>query len=157
MVARFDVFYRAEGRRFSRENVSYLQVDAPENATVLEVLRIARSAGLPKGSARAGAFEVQGPRGVWTTVKSRKIDLSTDKRAANLVFATWDAMEEADADADEIGVPVEDRGTWDAPEVHKIPGSTVTFTDVGRFMVVDGEVMTKVDARAYWREIRDNG
>lgn len=67
---RFDCFYYTEtNRRPWAEQVErgahYVSVEAPATSTLVEVLALATAAGLPKGSQRAGCFEVQSDLGSW--------------------------------------------------------------------------------------------
>jgi len=68
-----------------------------EDATLEEALQAAYAQGLARGSARAGTFEIQSPKGIFEHVASRRIDGAP---AAKIRFRTWEQIE-----AEEDGAP----------------------------------------------------
>ena len=49
--------------------------------------------GMPRSSARAGCFQVQMPDGVFEHRAGNRFDLTTPRRAANIVGKTWTQLE----------------------------------------------------------------
>ena len=97
---RYDFFYRTENKNFDPSNTFYMILELPAGLTVGQALEMARDAGitapqrpLAKGSHRSGCFEVQCDRGVWQHVDSKKIDVSTPRKAANVQWRTWEQIE----------------------------------------------------------------
>tara|TARA_R100001086_G_scaffold92068_1_gene45621 strand:- start:413 stop:781 length:369 start_codon:yes stop_codon:yes gene_type:complete len=90
----YDFFFRPEGRKFSKDNVVSVTMVAVAGLTLQEALVAALDARiLPKGSHRSGCFQVQTDRGIFQSAKDSRIDLSTPRKAANVFFASWEAME----------------------------------------------------------------
>ncbi len=94
----FDFFWRNESNRVDPRSVAAetMRLSLPVTTTLEDAISAARAAGMPKGSARTGCFEVQGPNGIWSHVRESRIDLSTPRRAANVVFKTWDELDAED-------------------------------------------------------------
>lgn len=64
-----------------------------------------RNVGL--GSANTGVFEIQNDLGIYRHKAGKKIDLETVKKASNVIFMTWDEIEEREKKTGEFGVPSE--------------------------------------------------
>jgi hypothetical protein len=107
-TARYDLFDRAEGRNFSLDNEKRAHtMVGPAGITLAEIIELARANGvIGKGSARSGVSEVHTPDGIYITTDDKRIDLSTPRKAAKVLFASWEAME-----ADEVA-----GGTGDAAD-----------------------------------------
>lgn len=110
----YTFIFRSEGKNFDPMVQDSVNVDLPAGLDLQTALETARSNGLiGKGSHRSGCFEVWCDRGIWTSTVSKRIDLSTDRKAAKVVFASWDDMDATDMDAADCGTPVESTGrTW---------------------------------------------
>lgn len=63
----------------------------PADATLADILAAAYAAGMPKGSARAGCYEVQTDAGVWSSPTRSRLNPNT------AVFKTWDQLEAEEA------------------------------------------------------------
>jgi hypothetical protein len=98
---------RTEGKNFNQDDHVHYAFSAEEigitaedleEAGPIEALRMALetaySMGLPKGSHRSGCFQVQSEFGIWSQKNEKRIDLSTDKKAALVSFKTWEQMEQ---------------------------------------------------------------
>lgn len=95
-AGRWDFYYRAERNKASgvhpRDTEPKLaQAEFPVGTSLafaLEYMWAERQ--MPRGSARAGCYEVQTPDGVFSQVNDAKIDLTTPRKAANVVFQSYD-------------------------------------------------------------------
>lgn len=94
---RYDLFIHTEKRNF--DPMAYADhetaVELPTaDATLAEVLAAAFAQGVRKGSARAGVYEVQGPRGIWSTPGNQNL-----AKSKKVVFKTWEELEAEDCEA----------------------------------------------------------
>ncbi len=89
-------FYRAESNRFDpKSRPAYqLRLTLPDDTDLQNALDAARKAGAPKGSHRTGIFEVQTSRGIFYHEEENRIDLRTPRKAAKVIFKTWEQLEE---------------------------------------------------------------
>lgn len=62
-------------------------VEVEAGATVEEILEAGRAAGLPKGGASSGVFEIQTDEGIWSVETARVL------RPNNAVFKTWEQLD----------------------------------------------------------------
>lgn len=60
---------------------------------------------LGQGSANTGVFEIQNDLGIYRHKSGKKIDLSTERKANNIVFKTWDELEKQEKETGEFGIP----------------------------------------------------
>lgn len=67
--------------------------ELPDGTTLADALAHAYANGLPRGSARCGCIEVQNDLGIYSHRLGNRIDLSTPRKAANVVFKTWEELE----------------------------------------------------------------
>ena len=91
-------FFRRENNRHHPKSVPavYLNVDVPNGTTVEAGLALARAAGMPHGSHRAGCFEVQTDRGIHSQIDGNRMDFSTPTKRAKVVFKSWKKLEAED-------------------------------------------------------------
>ena len=96
---RWDFFHRPESnRRDPAENQCKVYIfDLPEDMELADALEHAYEAGMPRGSARAGCVEIQTDRGIYSHVNDKRIDVSTPRRAKNVVFKTWEQLEQEES------------------------------------------------------------
>ena len=86
---RVDCFHRTEKKYFDRNAdadrtfIFYVPVDA----TIAQILEIGYSQRMPKGSARAGCYEVQTDKGIFTSHHGGRI---VPEKA---IFKTWEQLE----------------------------------------------------------------
>lgn len=95
---RWDFFFRAErrsGGEPKKQNARCVSIELPNDTELDEAIRLARAAGAPKGSHRTGIFEVQNDLGIWEHVDGNRIDLSTPRKTAKVIFRTWDELDKA--------------------------------------------------------------
>ena len=62
----------------------HLELDTDEQGDVMAILEAAWAAGLPKGSARAGCFEIQCDDGIWTSSNGKRLT------PRNTTFTPWE-------------------------------------------------------------------
>jgi hypothetical protein len=99
---RFDFFYRAEGKNFSRDDERYLicEVDVdsgdfqgegwmPKVLTL--ALEEAYANGMSKGSYRSGCFQIQCDLGIFNHVTQNKID---PQKPQLVTFKTWEQFDQ---------------------------------------------------------------
>lgn len=86
---RADVFHRTYNRVPEKGRVLVFTVEVEAGASLEAILAAAQAAGLPKGGASSGVFEVQTDEGVWATTTARVL------RPCNAVFTTWEALDAA--------------------------------------------------------------
>lgn len=93
---RWDFFYRPESHRVHPSELTpyCYQFELPADTTLADALKYAHANGMPRGSARGGCFEVQNDLGIHWHRDYQRIDLSTPKRAANVIFKTWEQLEQ---------------------------------------------------------------
>jgi len=89
MLVRWDFFHRTENRRGPKPidapgGHPCYSVDLDRDLTLAQALEQAYAAGVPRGSHRAGCFEVQSAKGIWTSPNGKRIDPATAK------FIPWD-------------------------------------------------------------------
>lgn len=101
-TGRIDIFHRPESKKFSREaplneyffpyacSEEELEEYGPVELLAL-ILEEAYSQGIPRGSFRGGAVEVQSDIGIWTSSDGNRLD--PWKREGKIVFKTWAQME----------------------------------------------------------------
>ena len=88
-TTRAQFFHRTEKTHFSKlaPADAVYEFDAPADATLQQLLAIAYAARMPKGSARAGCFEVQTDAGVWSSPTGGRLNPRT------ATFKSWDELE----------------------------------------------------------------
>lgn len=88
-TTRADLFHHTEKRNFDREAFAdrTFSITVPADASLAAILAAAYAAGMPKGSARAGCYEVQTDAGVWTSPTRSRLNPST------AAFRTWAALD----------------------------------------------------------------
>jgi hypothetical protein len=88
-AARADLFHHTEKRHFDREAAEdrTFSVVVPADATLADILTAAYAARMPKGSARAGCYEVQTDAGVWSSPTRSRLNPNT------AIFRSWDDLE----------------------------------------------------------------
>ena len=85
--------YRPENKNFDADNIISVAIEVSSDWSLSEILATAiANVAVPKGSARSGVFQVQTVEGIFAHVNERKIDLSSDRKAAKVLFASWAAM-----------------------------------------------------------------
>ena len=86
--------YRPENKNFDPNNIIAVSIEIQSDWTLAEILETAiANVAVPKGSARSGVSEVQTHEGIYKHINDRKIDLSTERKAAKVRFASWAALE----------------------------------------------------------------
>lgn len=84
-----DIFHRTYNRVPEKGRVLVFTVEVPAGASLEAILEAGRAAGLPKGGAGSGVFEVQTDEGIWSTATARVL------RPCNATFQTWDQLDAA--------------------------------------------------------------
>ena len=115
----YDFFYRTETTSFDKtKQKCSVSIELEAGLSLFEALRQAyMSNKLGSGTGRSGCSEVHCDRGIWIHTNDSRIDVSTDRRAAKTVFASWDAMEADElnggsGDAVDCGTPEVAAGKW---------------------------------------------
>lgn len=86
-----DWFHKTESRHFDPNQAGTpYQFEAPEEATLEEILDLGYELGIPKGSARAGCFEIQTDKGIWQSHNGGRMD------PARATFKSWEQLEAED-------------------------------------------------------------
>lgn len=108
MMITADCFWRTYNRDMARSSVVDMTVEvevegAEDNLEILQaILDVARANGMPVGSHVTGCFQVQSDIGIWNHVDAKKIDLTTERKRANVVFQTWEQAEAEEEAAQEL-------------------------------------------------------
>lgn len=92
-TTRADLFHHTEKTNFSKDadaDRTY-SIAVPATASLADILAAAYAQGMPKGSARAGCYEVQTDAGVWSSPTRGRLNPRT------AIFKTWDQLEAEDA------------------------------------------------------------
>jgi len=89
-------FFRRESNRHHPKDrpAVCVQLNLPADTSLADALAAAYAAGMPRGSHRAGCFEVQCPTGIYQHVEGNRLDGAP---ATKVQFKTWD---ELDAESD---------------------------------------------------------
>lgn len=87
-TARVDWFARTEKTNFDRTSYAdrTYSFDAPVDASLADILALGYAQRIPRGSQRAGCFEIQTSLGIWTSPRGRM-----NPRTA--VFKSWQQLE----------------------------------------------------------------
>jgi hypothetical protein len=89
---RVDWFHRTESTKFYNERPAQaFQVVVAKGASLAEILAAGYAAGLPKGSARGGCFELQTDDGIWSSPTGGRMNPKT------AIFKTWDELDAEEA------------------------------------------------------------
>jgi hypothetical protein len=79
----------------SEQNERCLTLHLEQGLGAEEALEIARELGaVPVGSNQSGCYQIQGPTGFWEHKKANKIDFSTPRKAANVLYTTWEQWDD---------------------------------------------------------------
>lgn len=107
-MQKVSVHWRAYNRSFEKmmsdENQRDMVLDAPAGASLVDVLLLARAAGLPVGSFQSGIYEVQTNEGMYRRADGMKLckdptkGLTADE-VRKAVFKTWDQLEQEESNA----------------------------------------------------------
>ena len=91
---RWDFFHRPETGPNPRDNDCYAYTFELDADTSIEAaMAHAYANGLPRGSHRCGCVEVQNDRGIWSQKEGNRIDVSTPRKRAKVIFRTWEELE----------------------------------------------------------------
>lgn len=92
MTSRADLFHHTEKKHFSKEADAdrTFTIEVPVNATLADILAAAYAAGMPKGSARAGCYEVHTDLGIWSSPTRSRLNPRT------AVFRSWEQLDAED-------------------------------------------------------------
>ncbi len=107
VTGRWDFFVKTENKNFNPENedeagyysfdIDFVSAECFEELNPLdilaEVLAHCYNNGMPRGSARAGCYEVQCDFGIFSHKNGARIDLTTARKRLNVVFKTWEQIE----------------------------------------------------------------
>ena len=94
-TGRFDFFSRVENSRVHPHlrPARQFSLQLPIETTLAEALAAAYAAHMPRGTNRAGCFQIQNDRGIWNHINGNRMDPSTPRKAAKCVFKTWEELE----------------------------------------------------------------
>lgn len=91
--AYFRKYNRNPFKMFGPENVAFVVINVPVNATVAQMLEVAHAAGAPTGTHQNGIFQLETELGVWQRQDQMRIDVSTDRRAEKVQFSSFEDLQ----------------------------------------------------------------
>ena len=91
--AYFRAYNRDPERMFSPANVRFVRVRVPRDATPMDMLAAAHSAGAPEGTHQSGVYQLETPHGVWSRADRMRLDFTTLRRADKVQYWTWEELQ----------------------------------------------------------------